>query len=185
MSHQSLAQLALRSRCEWVGERKLRMWAYISSLAAAVAVIIAFLQWKTAQTKVALDIHATRYAIYQDLRDAVTIFAREVRFSVEAQQKFMDAQSRARFHFGKEVDRYLDGIRRAMIAGDIFDRYGHGQPDAKVDEQIARLDRINSFYSEIDRMFVPYMRLDQRMPLWWWKTFVTKIIERFNSPLHR
>lgn len=44
------------------------MWAYISSLAALVAVIIAFLQWKAAQTKVALDIHATCYAIYQDLR---------------------------------------------------------------------------------------------------------------------
>jgi hypothetical protein len=161
------------------------MWAYISSLAAAVAVIIAFLQWKTAQTKLALDIHATRYAIYRDLRDAVTIFAREVRFSAEAQQRFMDAHSRARFHFGPEVDQYLDEIRRAMIAGDMFDRYGHGQPDAKVDEQIARLNRINSFYSEIDRMFVPYMRLDQRMPLWWWKTFVTKIIGRFNSARHR
>ena len=61
------------------------MWAFISSLAAAVAVIIAFLQWKTAQTKLALDIHATRYAIYQDLREAVTMFLKEVKFSNEAQ----------------------------------------------------------------------------------------------------
>ena len=53
------------------------MWAFISTLAAVVAVTIAYLQWKTAQTKVALDIHATRYAIYQDLRDAVTDFLRE------------------------------------------------------------------------------------------------------------
>jgi hypothetical protein len=63
------------------------MWAYISSLAALVAVFIAFLQWKTAQTKIALDVHATRYAIYQDLRDAVTMFSRELRFSPEAQAK--------------------------------------------------------------------------------------------------
>ena len=61
------------------------MWAFISSLAAAVAVIIAFLQWKTAQTKLALDIHATRYAIYEDLREAVTMFLKEVKFSNEAQ----------------------------------------------------------------------------------------------------
>ena len=158
------------------------MWAYISSLAALVAVIIAFLQWKTAQTKVALDIHATRYAIYQDLRQAVTMFSMELRFSLEAQAKYMDAQSRARFHFGAEVDQYLDEIRRAMIVGDLLDRYRQGpRPDAKLDQQMAQLDRINAFYSEIDRMFVPYMRLDQRMPLWWWTPFATKIKGRANS----
>lgn len=79
------------------------MWAFITSL--AVAVFIAFLQWKTAQTKVALDIHATRCAIYQDLRDAVTMFSRELRLSLEVQAKYMDAQSRARFHFGACHDR--------------------------------------------------------------------------------
>jgi hypothetical protein len=69
-----------------------------------------------------------------------------------------------------------------MIVGDLFDRYRHGpQPDAKADEQIARLDRVNAFYSEIDRMFVPYMRLDQRLPLWWWTLFATKITDRASS----
>jgi hypothetical protein len=163
------------------------MWTLISALAAAVAVIIAYLQWKTAQTKVVLDIHATRYAIYQDLRDAVTMFLQEVKFSNEVARKFLDAQSRARFHFGAEVEEYLERLRRDMIYGATFDRYG--PPDARpvlpqgtmyhllgtVDEQVARLDRVNAFYREIDRMFVPYMRLDQRMPLWWWTPFANGI----------
>jgi hypothetical protein len=149
------------------------MWAFISSLAAAVAVFIAFLQWKTAQTKVALEIHATRYAIYQDLREAVSEFMRELNFSIDVQRKFMDAQSRARFHFGAEVEQYLEHLRRDMIGGHMFDRLP--QAHGIVDQQVARLDRINAFYAEIDRMFVPYMRLDQRMPLWWWTTFATKI----------
>jgi hypothetical protein len=80
------------------------MWAFISSLAAAVAVIIAYLQWKTAQTKVALDIHATRYAIYQDLRDAVTSFLQELNLSNEVQRKYMDAQSRARFSLVQKLN---------------------------------------------------------------------------------
>jgi hypothetical protein len=157
------------------------MWAFISSLAAAVAVIIAFLQWKTAQTKLALDIHATRYAIYQDLREAVNMFLKEVKFSNEAQAKYMDAQSRARFHFGAEVEQYLERLRHDMIHGHMFDRYGPPQnalvarAQGTVDQQVDRLDRINAFYSDIDRMFVPYMRLDQRMPLWWWTTIATKI----------
>jgi len=52
------------------------MWTFISGLAASVAVIIAYLQWKTAQTKVVLEIHATRYAIYQDLRERSPCFYR-------------------------------------------------------------------------------------------------------------
>jgi hypothetical protein len=78
---------------------------------AAVAVIIAFLQWKTAQTKLALDIHATRYAIYQDLREAVTMFLKDLKFSNEVQAKYWDAQSRARFYFGAEVEQYLERLR--------------------------------------------------------------------------
>jgi transposase, IS30 family len=44
------------------------MWAFISSLAAVVAVIIAYLQWMPAQTKVALDIHATQKAAVRRLQ---------------------------------------------------------------------------------------------------------------------
>jgi len=67
------------------------MWAFISGLAAAVAVLVAYLQWRTAQTKVALDVYATRYAIYKDLREAVSNFVRELNFSQEIQAQYMDA----------------------------------------------------------------------------------------------
>ena len=158
------------------------MWAFITSLAAAVAVIVAYLQWMTAQTKVALDVYATRYAIYQDLREAVSNFLRELNFSQEIQAKYMDAQSRARFHFGVEVEQYLESLRRDMIRGHMFDRYGHAEQQLSgVDEQVVRLDRISAFYNEIDRMFVPYMRMDQRMPLWWWPPFVSKVKEALGA----
>ena len=91
------------------------MSVVITSIAAAAAVIVAFLQWKTAQTKLALDIHATRYAIYQDLRDAVSQFLTNLNFSNDVHGKFLDAQSRARFHFGAEVDQYLERLRSDMI----------------------------------------------------------------------
>jgi hypothetical protein len=152
------------------------MLAFISGLAAVVAVAITYFQWRTAQTKVALEIHAARYAIYQDLRKAVSDFLRDLNFSLEVQGKYMDAQSRARFHFGAEVEQYLESLRRDMIKGHTFNRYGHLQPPpGNTDELAARLDRINAFYKEIDRMFVPYMQLDQRMPLWWRTPLVTKM----------
>jgi hypothetical protein len=149
------------------------MWTFISSLAAAVAVIIAYLQWKTAQTKVAIEIHATRYAIYLDLRNAVSSFLQELNFSNEVHARYLDAQSRARFNFGPEVDQYLEDLRRDIIAGHMFDRYPAAR--GNVDEQVARLDRINAFYKDIDSMFVPYMRLDQRIPLWWVPSLAAKL----------
>jgi hypothetical protein len=88
------------------------MWAFITSVAAVAAVAVSALQWMTAQTKLALDIHATRYAIYKDLREAVTLFLQELRFSNEVAIKYIDAQSRARFHFGAEVEQYLEDLRR-------------------------------------------------------------------------
>jgi hypothetical protein len=131
------------------------MWAIISGLAAVVAVAITYFQWRTAQTKVALEIHAARYAIYQDLRKAVSDFLRDLNFSLEVQGKYMDAQSRARFHFGAEVAQYLESLRRDMIKGHTLSRYGHLQPPpGNADQLVARLDRINAFYEEIDRMFV-------------------------------
>jgi hypothetical protein len=72
-------------------------WTVITSIAAVAAVFVALLQWMTAQTKIALDIHVARYAIYQDLRDAVTLYARELRYTNEVATKYIDAQSRARF----------------------------------------------------------------------------------------
>ena len=48
----------------------------------------------------------------------------------------------------------------------LFDRLAQ-RPNQNIDAQIDRLNRINAFYTEIDRMFVPYMRIDQKMRLWW------------------
>jgi hypothetical protein len=157
------------------------LWTLITGLAAAVAAIVAivisFLQWMTAQTKVALDIHASRYAVYMELREAVNLFLRELNFSNDVHAKFLDAQSRARFLFGAEVDQYLEEIRRLMIAGHVFDRYSRGvqQPQERVDQQIERLNQINAFFKDIDAMFVPYMRLEQKMPPWWWTSLASKI----------
>ncbi len=160
------------------------MWVVITSIAAAAAVIVGFLQWKTAQTELALDIRATRYAIYQDLRDAVSRFLIDLNFSNEVHGRFLDAQSRARFHFGAEVDQYLEQLRSDMIFGHTFDRFGPANPVGTVDEQVeqvARLNRINAFYSEIDRKFVPYMRLDQKMPIWRSRDCATKIKDRASG----
>jgi hypothetical protein len=141
---------------------------------AIVGAVIAYFQWRTAQQKVVLELYEARYRIYDDLRAAVSQFLIKGELSQETDRAFLDAQSRARFRFGEEVDQYLKDIRHDLIAGSLFARYDAGNIRG-LDDHLARLDRLNAFYAEIDRMFVPYMRLDQRMPTWWWPNFRHKL----------
>jgi len=141
--------------------------AVVTVIVAIVGVVISYFQWRTAQSKIAIDLLGTRYKIYEDLRTAVSMYLTSGQFLPETQRLFMVAQSQARFHFGAEVEKYLEALRHDIIVGHLFDRFAE-RPNANVDDQIARLDRINAFYGEFDRMVIPYMRIDQRMPLWWW-----------------
>lgn len=147
------------------------MVAYITTLLAIAGIAISYFQWRTAQTKTALEMFDRRYRIYRDLRHVITEFSQGLNFSLDMQRAYLDAQSRARFYFGEDVEGYLEKMRIDLIRGHYFDRFEQRQL-LNVDEQVARLDRINAFYTEIDRLFVPYMRIDQRMPLWWWSKFV-------------
>lgn len=143
---------------------------YVISTAILIAgLAIAYFQSKTAQQKVAIELFDARYKIYQELKEIVVKFMQDFNFNNEMQRAFIDAQNRARFYFGAEVEEYLETTRKDIIAGYYVERFIRGQ-SIDVDEQVARLDRINAFYTEIDRKFIPYMRNDQRTPLWWWSS---------------
>ena len=158
------------------------MLQFFAALIAAATVSIAFFQWRTAQQKVVIDVFEERYKIYQQLRTAVSDYLQTLVFQLEARRNFFEAMSRARYYFGAEVDSYLTSILRDINTAHLFDRYAE-RPSAKIDDQVDRLNRINAFYTEIDKMFVPYMRIDQKMPLWWWsalKLRVTALLTRRN-----
>jgi hypothetical protein len=145
---------------------KVSFMYYVGTIILIVGAVISYFQWRTAQQKVALDLFDRRYAIYEELRDIVAQFMRNLEFSHELQRSYLYAQNRARFYFGAEVEDYLETLRKDMMRGHHFDRFG--RQAMNVDEQVARLDRVAVFFTEIDKMFIPYMRNDQRMPLWWW-----------------
>jgi hypothetical protein len=136
--------------------------AAATAVIAIVGAVISYFQWRTARSKAAIDLLGRRFKIYEDLRTAVSAYLTSGQFSLEMQRIFMLAQSQARFYFGAEVERYLEALRRDIIAGHLFDRFA-GRPNASVEDQIARPDRINAFYGEF-----AYMRIDRRMPLWRW-----------------
>jgi hypothetical protein len=92
-------------------------------------------------------------------------FSGSAQFSIDLHQRFLKATRRARFYFGPEVDEYLETLRIAMLRGDTRLGFRGGITE---DQFVAALDAVQSSYATLDRMFIPYMRLDQRMPNWWW-----------------
>ena len=133
-----------------------------------VGVAITLMQWRTAQQKAVLDILEDRFQIYSDLVDIVAEFGGSGRFEVALHKRFLDAQRRARFYFGAEVDEYLERLRLDMHRGGYIDRVGLN-PALTEDQFVATMDRINGAHVELDRMFIPYMRVDQKMPRWPWQ----------------
>jgi hypothetical protein len=146
------------------------MLSVIASVTVTVGLlgaIIAFMQWRTAQQKVVLDILHERFDVYKELIRIVGEFGATAKFPIKLHGEFFDAQRRARFLFGGEVDSYLDDLRRDMVTGEYYDKVAHEQ-NISQEKYIATFERINSAYTEFDRLFIPYMRIDQKMPLWWW-----------------
>jgi hypothetical protein len=156
------------------GEETMTAVIMIIGILIALAIAsISYFQWQTAQENVLLEIFDRRFAIYESLREAVTEFLQDLDFSNDTHDKYLNAQNQARFYFGEEVDTYLEKLRKDMIGGR-FNRYA-ARPVANSDPQVARLDRIAAFHSEMDRLFIPYMRVDQKMPRWIRHSILTKI----------
>src|ERR1700723_2028312 len=99
---------------------------YAISMAVLIAgAAIAYYQARTAQQKVAIELFDERYKIYEDLKDVIVRFLQGINFTNELQQKYMDAQNRARFYFGAEVEDYLEKTRIDIIRGHYVDRFAN------------------------------------------------------------
>jgi hypothetical protein len=145
------------------------MLAFVTVFVGFVGAAITFMQWRTAQQKSVFDILEDRFEIYSELVDIVNTFGGSGRFDVALHKRFLDAQRRARFYFGSEVDEYLERLRLDMHRGGYIERVGLN-PALSEDQYVAMMDRINGAHAELDKMFIPYMRVDQKMPRWPWQT---------------
>ncbi|MGJ4899366.1 MULTISPECIES: hypothetical protein [unclassified Bradyrhizobium] len=146
--------------------------AVITTIVAIAAVLISAMQWLTAKQKIAVDALENRLEIYEDIVSMVAEFSGSGNFPVELHKRFIQTMRRARFYFGPEVDEYLDTLRLAMHRGD--GSLGFRQ-NLSEEEFVNVFDMVDESFETLDRMFVPYMRNDQRMPLAWWSSWKQQI----------
>lgn len=137
----------------------------VTPFIALIVAGIAFLQWRTAQEKVLLDLFDKRFAVYEDL---LSVMARHLGSGIDdpAFYNFVRAVSRAKFLFGHDVQTFLEERRKDL--GRAYRRNVEPQPvpedrSAAVQaERLARADRLSDFPKDFDELVAPYMNHHQK-----------------------
>lgn len=82
----------------------------LTPLIAAIALYIAWQQWKTNERKFNLDCYDRRLKVYEEVKQVITILIRDGKDSFDDLIKFHRAVSEADFLFEPEIPEYLEEI---------------------------------------------------------------------------
>src|SRR5579871_2297016 len=139
----------------------------VAAVTAVFVAAVAFLQWRTAQQKAALDLFERRHAIYEIVRNAVgTMATSPVGFDGAREAEFMQMMERAFFFFGDDVNSCIQSVWsdiQNVIAADaelkgLLDNKTRGE---LIHKRRAALNRIALFHNTGRPIFARYMRFSQ------------------------
>jgi len=139
----------------------------IAAVTAIFVALVAFLQWRTAQQKAALDLFDRRHAIYEIVRKGVgQMVASSTAFDQGREIEFMEAMERAYFFFGDDVENYLKQLWSDIVDVRTADAElpAANDPDTRrklLEKHRAALTRIGQFHSAGQPLFARYMRFSQ------------------------
>jgi hypothetical protein len=139
-------------------------------LIAAIAALIAYLQWVTAHQKVVVDLFDRRRKAFELVEDSLRPVFRDAEVSQDAFIKLLEAKAHCRFLFGRDVNDYLDKLHADYAWLLSFTRETiDASPDRSnlIDQKYERLQRICAFYTDGAPLFVDYLRLDMKMRYFW------------------
>lgn len=139
--------------------------------AIAVAVsVIAFMQWRTAHQKVVLDLFDRRLAVYEETRLFYHQIVRHgIRLPMADAANFHSVRNKAAFLFGDELRAFLEEFHLAAInmatnAAQINDAVGNDR-SGYVSYAHQHIREVVGLGQQIESMFSPYMRMDQKRVL--------------------
>jgi hypothetical protein len=139
----------------------------ITLIVGIAVAMIALLQWITARQKVVLDLFDKRFAVYEELREVISIHMVQARIDLNDLGKYTRAASRAQFLFGPEVVTYLEERRKDLIRA--MNDHRQDRPPvpeerqkAVEDEMVARFTRLTDFFKDFDVLVAPYMKHTQK-----------------------
>jgi len=152
---------------KWV----LYLQALLTPAIALLAVVIGYVQWRTAHQRAVLDVFEKRFEIYQGARAAITEVVTKGTVQPQAHIDFLRATDKAQFLFGPEVTSYFNCVCRLLVehaeAEDLM-RSGNQQTyQNAVTKKHAAFREIANFYKKSAPLVTPYMRIHQKAPSTW------------------
>lgn len=153
----------------------------VAAITAAFVAVVAFLRWRTAQQKAALELKDRQLKLYETVKDCVDQFSiNSQRFDSELQRKFLKAIEEARFLFGDDLHDYLETLRKDILIVRDIDKQAarlqeQGKPLIPSTDLAAKrgeaIPRINKFYE------VGQARFSNSRPRSW----ARKLVKVFRS----
>lgn len=138
---------------------------------AAIAVYIAWQQWKLSHDKVALDLYDRRYKAYENLRETLGIIMRSGTATDEEMLNFVRKASESDFLFERDVldyheKFYKNGIRLSYLRK-VYDRGIRGEVpnydnNKVVDEEAALIEWFSAQYGESKKLYGTYLKIGRR-----------------------
>jgi hypothetical protein len=145
----------------------------LTPVIAAIALYIAFQQYKTAHDKLRLDLYERRFRVYRGLMDLLAVIARDEPVSQEDLDNFYRETDQKRFLFKNELREYLTLVREKAVRLRQLKRNLDptvSLPDDRrtraIDEETELLGWFDKEFEEVETRFEPYLGFYQR--LWGW-----------------
>jgi hypothetical protein len=160
-------QIADGAAIKWATVHRFAMVTWLTAFIALIVAFIAALQWITARQKVVLDLFDKRFAVYEELREAITHYLTQPTASImEDVAKFTRANRRAQFLFGPEVTKFLEDTWLDLTR-DVHESTHPPGPDPEerrkaADDKMVRVNRLAKFSDDFDLLVAPYMKHTQK-----------------------
>ncbi len=149
----------------------LKVLAALSTPAIAVlGLTIAWAQWATARSKLVLDLHDQRVQAHAAFQGPIGEVLRSGGCTTKIYFEYCLAAHGARFLFGDDVVHFLDqtgqtlnrlSYATTMLHGDKLEGDEHSK---HVKLSFDCITKISGFWTEFDRLALPYMLMDQKLP---------------------
>jgi hypothetical protein len=148
--------------------------ALLTPTIAGIAIVIAFMQWRTAHQKVVLDLFDRRIAVYDQLMAAQRmVMMKGDTLSGHEIDHIHGIRTKARFLFGDEITEALKDWHESLIELTVSADVLRMQAGSREEHQpiiIRAMKRTRPFREKFPELFAPYMRMDQkriRTPMEW------------------
>lgn len=136
---------------------------------AAVGALIAHNQWKTARTKLQLDLYDKRRPVLLAVRELRRALTQGKGENVDkAVSDFVEQTSEATFLFDDHIVRFLEEFRTRAYSyqdakEDLMDAPADGEERKRLQKELRQTRQwLRLQYTVVEQTFLPYMRLEQR-----------------------